>query len=324
MTIQTIHSSAPYRISFFGGGSDFPEWFTSNGGAVLSTTINYRCHIFLRRNSLQEIPYRIVWRHVELVNRVAEILHPTVRGALGMIPQEPPLEIHHIGDLPARTGIGSSSAFAVALLNGLYALDEIHHDARRLAADAIHLERYILDESGGYQDQVASAHGGLNHITFSKDGPSTCKIHLPKRTLATLEARLMLVYTGITRSSSCIAEEIKASITDKPLHKFMEYADKARRYLLDDRLDDFGAMFHEAWELKKSLADGISNPDVDHIYNLAMQNGALGGKALGSGGGGFMLFYVPSSHISSFVLSMPYEIIPFKFSNVGARLRVLS
>lgn len=313
-------SSAPYRISFFGGGTDFPEFYNEHGGVVLSTTIDKYCHIFLRNfPQLFSVKHRLIWSHIELVNSIPEILHPAVKGAMEMLKWDNNhgIELHHFGDLPARSGMGSSSAFAVALLNGLQRLRGEQPSIRQLMQQAIELEH--SQGAKGCQDQAASAYGWFNYIRFSEGKIEVMPVR--GEVVGQLQNKLLLFYTGTTRLSHTISQDMAAKAkdnTDALLH-MKEMAGTALRTLLSGQLDDFGYMLHEGWELKKSLSPHITTTEMDDIYQQGREAGALGGKLLGAGGGGFMLFYAPEERHEYIKSALSkYMHIPFKFSKRGA------
>ena len=294
-----VISKTPFRVSFFGGGTDYPVWYKKNGGQVLSTTIDKYCYITLRYLP-PFFPYkhRIVYSKTETVNDINEILHPAVRAILNFLKIDKGLEIHHDGDLPSRTGMGSSSAFTVGLLNSLYALKGIMASKDRLAKEAIFIERDILKESVGSQDQVAVAYGGFNKITFAGNDEIKVKpITLTEARIKELESHLVLYFTGFSRYASKVA---KAQIKKTPDRKreltlMYQMVDEAINILNNKNrsISEFGKLLNETWQLKKSLTNKISTPEIDNIYQRALEVGAVGGKLLGAGGGGFMLLFVP-------------------------------
>jgi len=293
-----IISRTPFRISFFGGGTDYPVWYRENPGAVLSTTIDKYCYITVRYlPPFFSHKHRIVWSKIELVQDINEILHPVVKAVLNYLKIDKGVEIHHQGDLPARSGIGSSSAFTVGLLNALYALKGIIISKERLAKEAIHIERDILKENVGSQDQIAAAFGGFNKITFN--GEDEIEIHpvtIPKERIEELENYLMLYFTGLSRTASDIAKkQIEMTpLKQRELQRMYQMVDEGIKILTESSdIKDFGRLLHEAWIFKRSLTDKISTPEIDKIYESALKAGAIGGKLLGAGGGGFMLLFVP-------------------------------
>jgi D-glycero-alpha-D-manno-heptose-7-phosphate kinase len=320
-----IITRTPFRISFFGGGTDYPVWYEKHGGAVLSTAIDKYCYITCRNfPPFFDARTRIVWSKIELKNDVEEIEHPAVKGVMKFLEIKDGLEIHHAADLPARSGLGASSSFTVGLLNALYALRGETVDRGQLVNDAIHVERNIIGESVGSQDQVAAAFGGFNKINFKPDH-SIEITHLTIRPeiLAALEDRLLLFFTGLSRSASEIASaQIKNTPNKEEELKMMHaMVDKAAAFLEKGNVDAFGRLLHESWQLKRSLSDVISTPHIDAIYDAAREAGALGGKILGAGGGGFMLIYAdPSKHatIKERLKSLLY--VPFKFEKTGTEV----
>lgn len=296
-----IISKTPFRISFFGGGTDYPVWYRENQGAVLSTTIDKYCYITIRYlPPFFPHKHRIVYSKIEMVNDVNEILHPAVRATLQFLNIDKGIEIHHDGDLPARAGLGSSSAFTVGLLHSIYALKGQMPSKDKLAKEAIYIERDVLKENVGAQDQAAAAFGGFNKIIFAgNDQIKVEPIILSGDRIKELKNHLMLYFTGFSRTASEIA---KSQIENTPNKKrelslMCQMVDEAMKILNENRdIKNFGKLLHETWLLKKSLNDKISTPEIDNIYGKALQAGALGGKLLGAGGGGFMVLFVPSEN----------------------------
>ncbi len=323
-----IVSRTPFRVSFFGGGTDYPVWFEENGGAVLATTINKYCYITCRYlPPFFEHKYRVVYSKVETVDKIAEIQHPVVRAALEMKGIEEGLEIHHDGDLPARTGLGSSSAFTVGMLNALYALEGNMVPKKRLAEEAIHLERNILNESVGSQDQVLTALGGFKKIDFNTDHSiSEMPVIVSSERRSELENHLLLFYTGISRFASKVAEKKIANIPKKKkeLAVMRQMVDEGLKIITNGQcIADFGKLLHESWKLKRELSDGISTSLVDEIYEAALSEGALGGKLLGAGGGGFMLIFArPEDHPKIKNRLKDFLCIPFNFEAEGSQIIV--
>jgi len=321
-----IISRTPFRISFFGGGTDYPVWFKENGGAVLSTTIDKYCYINCRYlPPFFEHRSRIVWSRIETVVDVSEIQHPIVRETLRYMGIDEGVEIHHDGDLPARAGLGSSSSFTVGLLHGLRALKGVMPSKRQLALDAIEVEQNRLKENVGSQDQVSAAFGGFNRIDFTADGDFRVQpVVLPADRRATLRQSLMLFFTGVSRTASEVAgEQIKATPKNAPeLSAMYQLVEEAMSVLCNDApLSEFGRLLHEGWELKRGLTDRISTPRVDQIYEAARRAGALGGKLLGAGGGGFMLFFVPpenQARVKDALRDLLY--VPFDLESSGSQI----
>jgi D-glycero-alpha-D-manno-heptose-7-phosphate kinase len=293
-----IISKTPFRISFFGGGTDYPVYYNKNKGAVLSTTIDKYCYITLRYlPPFFSHKHRIVYSKVETVNEIKEIMHPAVRASLDFFKINKGVEIHHDGDLPARAGLGSSSSFTVGLLHSLYALNGKMPSKEQLTKEAIYIERDVLKENVGSQDQAAAAFGGLNKITFNgNDDIKVEPIIISEEKKKQLEDHSMLFFTGISRFASDVAkEQIKKTPRRKEeLRMMYEMVDRAKDVLSNGNdILEFGRMLDETWKIKRSLTDKISNPKIDEIYETAMKAGAVGGKLLGAGGGGFMFFFVP-------------------------------
>lgn len=292
-------SRTPYRVSFFGGGTDYPAWFRRHGGAVLSMAIDKYCYIgtgFLP--PFFGIRHRIIWSHIEAVSEMSSIQHPAVRAglqALGYDDREG-IELFHQGDLPARSGIGSSSAFAVGLMNVLNAMRGKTLDAHALAVSAMDLEQNKLRESVGCQDQIASAYGGMNIITFERDDSfSVTPLGLDDGRRVEFEQWLMLFYTGSSRLSSDFAKRLIGRLEANAAHltRMQEMVGIGAELLHAGEMAAFGHLLHESWLLKRQLANGTSSKIIDRIYDDALRAGALGGKLLGAGGTGFMVFVVP-------------------------------
>jgi D-glycero-alpha-D-manno-heptose-7-phosphate kinase len=293
-----IISRTPFRISLFGGGTDYPAWFRDHGGAVVGTAIDKYCYITLRHlPPFFEHKSRIVYSQVELVNDYAEVRHPAVRGVLTDKGITEGLEIHHDADLPARSGLGSSSSFTVGLLNALYALDGRMVSKRELGLEAIRIEQNVLKESVGCQDQLWAAFGGLNHIEFFPDGEfAVSPIILPPSRREELRQSLMLFFTGFSRISSVFANDQLKNINQRKtqLRAMHGMVKSAIDILRDVRtpMQELGELLHQSWMLKRELSDTVSNTQIDDIYEAGRAAGAIGGKLLGAGGGGFMVFVV--------------------------------
>ena len=295
-----IITRTPYRISFFGGGTDYPVWWKENGGAVLATTINRYCYITCTpRLPFYDYKYLVSWSENETVNEIDEIIHPSVRECLRYMKIDHGMDVRTAGELPARTGLGASSAFTVGLLHALYRLRGVTPAPIQLAMESTHVEQNLIGENVGSQDQAMAAIGGLNKIRFNPDGTlGVDPIYLSKERSAQLQSNLMLVFTGIMRSASEVAgtqidETEKGKLSDR-LSKMREMVDEGARILsAGNDLDDFGRLLHEGWQLKRSLTPAISNSEIDDLYEGARECGAVGGKITGAGGGGFMLLYAP-------------------------------
>jgi D-glycero-alpha-D-manno-heptose-7-phosphate kinase len=293
-----IISRTPFRISLFGGGTDYPAWFREHGGAVIGAAINKYCYISVRRlPPFFEHHFRIAYSQVEHVREVSEIQHPAVRGVLTDRGITDGLEIHHDADLPARSGLGSSSSFTVGLLNALSALHSRMASSRELAREAIRIEQDVLKESVGCQDQVWAAYGGFNRIDFFQDGNfSVSPIIITPERRAELLRSTMLFFTGFSRIASDIAQEQVNNIDNcaSELRAMRSMVDSAVDILADRKtpMRELGKLLHEAWLIKRRLSERVSNPQIDEIYEAGLAAGAIGGKLLGAGGGGFMVFIV--------------------------------
>ncbi len=327
-TKDVIISRTPFRVSFFGGGTDYPQWYLneSGGGSCLSTTIDKYCYI-----SARYLPpffsnkHRIVWSHIENVSSYQEILHPAVRNIFPFLKLDDSvgLEIHHQGDLPARSGMGSSSSFAVGLINALRHLNGEKPTKHELALDAIDFEQNALGDTVGSQDQTAAAYGGFNIIHFRQDGSIEVEpLKIDKKRKKELDQNLMMFFTGTSRFASKVAANVVSSFnkTSSHIRQMHQMVSQAKEILESDAsLDEFGKLLDDTWQLKRSLADDVSNAHVDNIYNIAKEAGALGGKLLGAGSSGFMIFYVPKENqaVVKSVLSKLLH-VPFDFEEKGS------
>lgn len=321
-----IISRTPFRISFFGGGTDFPVWYKDNGGSVLSTTIDKYCYISCRRlPPFFEYKHRIVYSKYEQINEIDKIVHPSVRETFKFMDVRDGLEIHHDGDLPARSGLGSSSAFTVGLLHALYALKGNIVSKKKLSLDAIHIEQEMIKENVGSQDQVAVAFGGFNKIEFNGNhNIIVTPITINKARRLDFKDHLMLFFTGFSRLASVIEEDKLNQISKKEieLSKMHEMVNEAVNILDGEGdLSGFGELLHENWKLKKSLSDKVSTPNIDNFYKTALNNGAIGGKLLGAGGGGFILFFVKPENRDRLRKSLDHLLhVPFCFDTSGSQL----
>jgi D-glycero-alpha-D-manno-heptose-7-phosphate kinase len=322
-----IISRTPFRVSFFGGGTDYPAWYQEHGGAVLATTIDKYCYI-----SVRELPpffdhrFRIVYSIVENVKQIDEIRHPAVRAVLTRLAVAKGLEIHHDGDLPARSGLGSSSAFTVGLISALHALEGRYTTSETLATEAIHVEQCMLREAVGVQDQITTAFGGFNHITFRSDGSFHINpMVLPAERLQTLQDHLMLVFTGMSRIAGDVAQaqldDLKHHQSDlRAVHEMVAEAIAILASPARD-LTEFGRLLHQAWTIKRTLSARVSNPVVDALYEAARRAGAIGGKLLGAGGGGFMLLFVRPEERARVTAALGERIVvPVKFESAGSKI----
>lgn len=322
-----IISRTPFRISFFGGGTDYPDWYRENDGAVISTSINKYCYLVCRYlPPFFDYKYRIRYTQREETQSVDEIRHSSVRECIKFIGLTEGIEMTHTSDLPARTGIGSSSAFTVGFLHALYALMGKMVAKRQLTLEAIHVEQNIIKESVGSQDQTAAVFGGLNKIEFG--GSQEIRVYpitLSRDKLILFQSHLMLFFTGFSRSASEIAAEQIKNIPKKKkeLKAMREMVDKAFQILNDskDNFDNFGELLHETWQIKRTLSSRISTSAIDDIYSIARRNGALGGKLLGAGGGGFLLIFARPEiqpKIREGLKNLLY--VPFRFENLGSQI----
>lgn len=324
-----IISRTPHRISFFGGGTDYPSWYLEHGGKVLGAAIDKYCYITCR-----ELPpffdhrYRIAYSRVETVNSVDEIQHPSVRETLKYLDMQQGMEIHHDGDIPARSGMGSSSSFTVGLLKTLLAFKGRIIAKEELYKTAIHIEQDLIKENVGSQDQVWAACGGLNTIEFLQNGEIVVRpIIMNENIMMSFEKKFMLFFTGLSRYAHEIAgEQIQRTKNNKSqLMTMRELVEDAYRIVTSGK-DDFGAfgrLLHETWQLKRKLSSKITNDDIDDIYTCAVSNGALGGKLLGAGGGGFILFYVEPEHQDRLKKALHKLLhVPFRFDFSGSEIMV--
>ena len=320
-----IITKTPYRISFFGGGSDYPSWYKKNGGAVLSTTIDKYIYISCRFSpNYFKKKYRIVWRKIENVQRVNQINHKAVRELLKNLKIKPGLEIHYYGDLPARSGMGSSSCFTVGLMQSLCRIKKIKLTKSKLANKSIHFEQKIMREVVGSQDQTSASFGGFNKIIFNKNGSINVKKIESNKNLKKLNENLILIYTGINRTAHKIANRYVNKLTTvkrDQINRIISYVRDGENILNSGEVDDFGRLLHDAWMEKKALSNLISNSKINEIYEKAMEYGALGGKLLGAGGGGFLLMYMKEKQRKVFFKKYRNLInVPFNFTTSGSEI----
>ncbi len=321
-----IISQTPVRMSFFGGGTDFPEFFNEHSGAVISTTFNKYCHVNVRPLPPSMFDYKtyLSYAQIEKVNSVDEIQHPAIRNAMKWLGLDN-VCLNYDADLPAKTGLGTSSAFSVGMLNALYTMQGITKTKHELADDAIHLERVLCNEAGGIQDQIATAFGGFNRIDFGEKGYSVKPLEIEPMKKQELNENLLLFFTGLSRFSFQIQKTTKLMLPKKTaeLLEILKMVDEAEKILVEPSrsLDDFGLMLNETWKLKRSISHEISTDLIDELYCKALKAGALGGKLLGAGGGGCLLFYVPKEKQQSVraALSGMLE-VEFKFENEGTKI----
>ena len=321
-----IITRTPFRLSFFGGGTDYPAWYRAHGGAVLATTIDKYCYITCRTlPPFFEHRIRVVYSRIEDRRSVDEIQHPAAREVLRFLNVSRGVEIHHDGDLPARSGMGSSSAFTIGLLSALHGLEGRMVSTEKLAEQGIHVEQNILKETVGSQDQVCAAYGGFNHVLFSTSGDISVRpVILPQARLAELNASLMLFYTGIKRTAADVASTYVPNLDAKKrqLRLIREMVDEALEILCGaSDLGDFGRLLNESWIAKRSLSETVSCAAIDSMYEAALAAGALGGKITGAGGGGFLLLFVPPDRRHEVRESLPNLLhVPFSFEPTGSRV----
>ncbi|MBI2026271.1 MAG: kinase [Deltaproteobacteria bacterium] len=321
-----IITKTPLRISFLGGGTDYPAWYEENHGAVLATTIDKYCYIscrylppFFKHKS------RIVYSKTELVGSIDEIQHPSARECLRFMNIRNGVEVHHDADLPARAGLGSSSAFTVGLLHALNALNGKIATKEQLGFDAIHVEQKMIQENVGSQDQILAAHGGFNHLRFmGRNKIDIASITIDPSRLKEFHSHLLLLFTGFSRTASHIASAqiLNMKKTHNELCKLYEMVKEGIK-ILGSKADiqDFGKLLHEGWMIKRSLSQKITFPMIDEIYSEARKAGALGGKLLGAGGGGFMLLFAqPSNHEKIQEKLRAFLHVPFQFENDGSKI----
>jgi len=321
-----VISRTPFRISFFGGGTDYPIWYRDHGGTVLATTIDKYCYLTCRYlPPFFEHRIRLVYSRIENCQKVDDIAHPAAREVLRFSGIERGVEIHHDGDLPARSGMGSSSSFTVGLLHALYALQGQMPSKRQLALESIRIEQELIKETVGSQDQVSAAFGGFNHILFAPNGEISVRpVTVSADRLKELNSHLMLFYSGIERTASDVAESYITDLNGKKSQlRIMKDLVEESLAVLNGGQDirAFGMLLHEAWLAKRDLSAQVSNTHIDQIYELAMVNGAIGGKLLGAGGGGFILLFVPperQERVRKCLKKLIY--VPFRFEFSGSQV----
>ncbi len=320
-----IITKTPFRMSFFGGGTDFSGFFNEHGGAVLSTTFDKYAYVTVRKlPPFFEYKTHLTYSKEEKVNDADEIRHPAIRNAMKWLKMER-IRMTYEADLPARSGLGTSSSFAVGMLGAFYALKGKYADKKKLSDDAIYLERTLCEEAGGIQDQIAASFGGFNRIDFSKDGYTVSPVVMSVQRKNALNENLMLFFTGFSRFSSDIQKGTEKSMKEKTkeLLEIYSLVDEAQKILSDGNksLDEFGTLLDYSWHLKRGISEGISTDSIDEQYKKAMDAGALGGKLLGAGGGGFLLFYVPKEKQENVRNALKDQMqVPFKFENEGTKI----
>jgi len=320
-----VISRTPFRMSFFGGGTDLPQWYKENDGAVISTTIDKYCYVFVKRLlPFLDYNFRVVYTTQELKKTIEEIEHPAVRECIRfMLMKHERLEIVHSGDLPARSGLGSSSSFTVGLLNALYALNGKRISKENLAIQSILVEQNYIKEAVGDQDQIAASFGGFNHITFNKDGFKVNRLYHNSFN-EEFNNHLLLFFTGFTRNAFEVEQQKIDKMEEKVSYynKLSEITKEALTYFNETAsLKCIGKLLHENWLIKKELCDKVSNKEIDDIYQTAINVGAIGGKLLGSGGGGFMVFFVEPTEQEKVKYALRNLMhVPFKFENTGSEV----
>lgn len=319
-----IITETPFRMSFFGGGTDFPDFYEKYGGSVLSTTFDKYCYVNVKHlPRFFDYSTELVYSKIERVTDIDQLEHPAVRNAMKMLDMHE-LRISYEADLPARSGLGTSSSFAVGMLNAFYALKGKYANKRKLADDAIYLERVLCNESGGVQDQIAASFGGFNRIDFSEEGYVVNPVIIAPERKRQLEKNLLLFFTGFSRFSSDIQVSTQHALKSKSeqlkeMHALVDDAESVLTSKCD--LNEFGYLLNHTWNLKRGITDSISTDSIDGLYNKAIKAGALGGKLLGAGGGGFLLFYVEEDKQKSVKEALKDLLyVPFEFENTGTRI----
>jgi D-glycero-alpha-D-manno-heptose-7-phosphate kinase len=320
-----IITKTPFRMSFFGGGTDMESFFKEHGGAVLSTTFDKYCYVNVRHlPRFFDYSTELSYSKIERVTDIEDINHPAIRNAMKMLDMHE-IRLTYEADLPARSGLGTSSSFAVGMLNAFYALKGKYADKRKLAEEAIYLERTLCNEAGGWQDQIAAAYGGFNRINFSADGFEVLPVIISPERKKQLNDNLMMFFTGFTRFSAKVQEANAADKRDKTAQKkeMLALVDEAERVLTEKGadIDDFGRLLDHTWKLKRQTGAAVSTDGIDALYAKGMAAGALGGKLLGAGGGGFLVFYVTPEHQAAVREAMSdLMYVPFEFENGGTRV----
>lgn len=318
-----IITQTPFRMSFFGGGTDFPDFYREHGGAVISTTFDKYCYVNVRHlPRFFDYSTELSYARTERVKRVEDIEHPAIREAMKHLDMHE-IRLTYEADLPARSGLGTSSSFAVGMLNAFYALKGKYADKRKLADDAIFLERVLCNESGGVQDQIAASFGGMNRINFNAEGYTVNPVIISPERKKLLNRNLMLFFTGFSRFSSDIQVASEKNLKNKQsqLLEMLSLVDDAEKVLTSKTdLEEFGRLLDYTWRLKRGITDKVSTDSIDAVYSRALQAGAIGGKLLGAGGGGFLLFYVDPDKQESVRKALENLLyVPFEFENGGTR-----
>lgn len=320
-----IISQTPFRMSFFGGGTDMEEYFKEYGGAVLSTSFDKYCYVNVRHlPRFFDYSTEVSYSKTERVTSVNDLQHPAIRNAMKMLDMHE-IRLTYEADLPARSGLGTSSSFAVGMLNAFYALKGKYADKKKLADEAIYLERVLCNEAGGWQDQIAASYGGFNRINFNADGYEVLPLIISPERKKELNKNLMMFFTGFTRFSSDVQKANKLDKKDKigQLQEMYALVDEAEKVLTNNECDlnEFGRLLDHTWKLKRQTGAAVSTDSIDHLYAKGIEAGALGGKLLGAGGGGFLVFYVePEYHNAVKKAMSDLMYIPFEFENGGTRI----
>ena len=320
-----IITKTPFRMSFFGGGTDMEEFFKEHGGAVLSTTFDKYCYVNVRHlPRFFDYSTELSYSKTERVTSVDDIQHPAIRNAMKMLDMHE-IRLTYEADLPARSGLGTSSSFAVGMLNAFYALKGKYADKRKLSDDAIYLERVLCNEAGGWQDQIAAAYGGFNRINFNENGYEVLPVIISPERKKNLNENLMMFFTGFTRFSSEVQIANAATKIDKTaqLKEMLALVDEAEQVLVNKNADlnEFGRLLDHTWKLKRQTGAAVSTNSIDGLYEKGIKAGALGGKLLGAGGGGFLVFYVEPEHQAAVKEAMSDLLyVPFEFENGGTRV----
>lgn len=323
-----IITQTPFRMSFFGGGTDMEAYFKEYGGAVLSTTFDKYCYVNVRHlPRFFEYSTELSYSRTERVTDISNIQHPAIRNAMQMLDMKE-IRLTYEADLPARSGLGTSSSFAVGMLNAFYALKGKYADKKKLADEAIYIERVLCNEAGGWQDQIAASFGGLNRINFNADGYEVLPVIINPERKHQLNDNLLMFFTGFTRFSSDVQKANASGVKDeaakiKQLQEMYSLVDEAEKILTDKAsdLDEFGRLLDHTWKLKRQTGAAVSTDSIDGLYQKGVEAGALGGKLLGAGGGGFLVFYVQPEYRESVMRAMSDLLyIPFRFEDGGTRV----
>ena len=320
-----IITKTPFRMSFFGGGTDMESFFMENGGAVLSTTFDKYCYVNVRHlPRFFDYSTELSYAKIERVTDVNDIQHPAIREAMKMLDMHE-IRLTYEADLPARSGLGTSSSFAVGMINAFYALKGKYADKKKLADAAIYLERELCKEAGGWQDQIAASYGGFNRINFNSDGYEVLPLIINPERKRQLNNNLMMFFTGFTRFSSDVQKANASNKADKvnQLKEMLALVDEAEKVLVDKQsdLDEFGRLLDHTWRIKRKTGNTVSTNSIDELYDKGLKAGALGGKLLGAGGGGFLVFYVEPDKQEKVKQAMEDLLyIPFEFEDGGTRV----